>query len=286
VKVLCRTLSVSCSGYYKWREAKDAESQKQKEDALLKTEIKQIHKASDGTYGRPRIHLALLKMGRICGKHRLGRLMREEALSGCRRGRFRVMTTNSRHSHPVAPNLLKERGKPTALRQIWAADITYIRTRNSWAYLAAVLDMYSRKIVGWSMSQKIDTDLVSAALRNALQNHGTPDMHHSDRGSQYASEAYRTLLSKHNIEASMSRKGNCYDNATMESFFGTLKAEAVGEQVYPSFDAARQHIFSYIEAFYNTRRIHTSIGGLSPQEFEDQYFETTQQAGTNMCATG
>ena len=207
-------------------------------------------------------------MGRECGKHRLVRLMKEEDIKGLQRRRFRVKTTDSNHPYAVAPNLLEGHPGPSKPDEIWVADITYVRTEEGWSYLAAVLDMFSRKIVGWSMSERIDRELTMTALNRALRNRRAPDIHHSDRGSQYACHEYRDLLRDYGIEASMSRKGNPYDNATMESFFGTMKTEEVQGRVYPSREAARMEIFAYIEAFYNTTRIHTSLAGLSPCQFE------------------
>jgi len=168
----------------------------------------------------------------------------------------------------IAANVLDRQFNPDHPNQAWVSDITYVRTEEGWSYLAAVLDTFSRKIVGWAMSERIDRDLTLTALRRALRGRGVPGIHHSDRGSQYACHEYRDLLREYGIEASMSRKGNPYDNATMESFFGTLKTEEIQGRVYPSHQAARADIFAYIEAFYNTRRIHTSLAGLSPCQFE------------------
>jgi putative transposase len=272
VTAMCRALNVSKTGFYNWRLGETFPSEKQREDAVLKEQIRQIHKDSRKTYGRPRIHLALQASDQKCGKHRLARLMKEGGIQGLQKKRYRVQTTDSNHPYSVAPNLLKGRGKAAKTNEIWATDITYVRTEEGWTYLAAVLDMFSRKIVGWAMSEKIDGELTTAALKNALHGRSAPDIHHSDRGSQYACRIYRDLLRDYGITASMSRKGNPYDNATMESFFGTMKAEEVQERSYPSAQTARAEIFAYIEAFYNTRRIHTSLGGLSPCQYEDQSF--------------
>ena len=197
--------------------------------------------------------------------------MREEGIKGLQKKRFRVRTTHSDHPYAIAPNRLKNESEPTGPDQVWVADITYVRTEEGWAYLAAVLDRFSRKIVGWAMAEKIDQDLTIQALKNALQNRKAPRIHHSDRGSQYACHRYRDLLQGYGIEASMSRKGNPYDNAIMESFFGTIKAEEIQRQVYPNCSAARSELFAYIEAFYNRQRIHTSLAGLSPSQFEAKY---------------
>jgi transposase InsO family protein len=268
VKAMCRALSVSRSGYYKWLGTRKSSSDKQREDAVLKMEIRKIHKESRQTYGRPRLHLQLQRNGHECGKHRLVRLMKEEDIKGLQRRRFRVKTTDSNHLYAIAPNLLEGHPGPSRADEIWVADITYVRTEEGWTYLAAVLDMFSRKIVGWSMSERIDHELTMTALKRALRGRRAPGIHHSDRGSQYACHEYRDLLREYGIEASMSRKGNPYDNATMESFFGTMKTEEVQGRIYPSRQVARADIFAYIEAFYNTRRIHTSLAGLSPCQFE------------------
>jgi transposase InsO family protein len=245
---------------------------KEREDAMLKTEIRRIHKNSRKTYGRPRMVAALKEKGHECGKHRVRRLMREEGLIGQQKKRFKPYTTDSDHGLAVAPNLLATYGPITHPDEVWAADITYIKINDGWVYLAAVLDMYSRKIVGWSMSTEVDASLVVTALRRALKTRKAPKLHHSDRGSQYASAAYQRELKAYGITPSMSRTANPYDNATMESFFGTLKTEEIRSQTYNSGQEARAAIFSYIEAFYNTTRIHTSIGGRSPQWIENKFF--------------
>jgi len=273
VKRMCAALDVSRSGFYKWLSKTKEPSDKQWEDAVLKMDIRQIHEDSRKTYGRPRLHVALRAKGRQCGKHRLVRLMKEEGIEGLQRRRFRVKTTDSNHPYAIAPNLLKGHPGPTKPDEIWVADITYVRTEEGWSYLAALLDMFSRKIVGWSMSERIDHDLTMTALNRALRNRGAPEIHHSDRGSQYACHQYRDLLRLYSIKVSMSRKGNPYDNAMMESFFGTIKTEEIQGRSYPSRQAARAELFAYIEAFYNTTRIHTSLAGLSPCQFEMQMDE-------------
>lgn len=272
VKAMCRALSVPRSGYYKWLGTTKTSSDKQREDAMLKMKIRQIHEDSRQTYGRPRLHVMLQRQGYECGKHRLVRLMKEEGIKGLQKKRFRVKTTDSNHPYAIAPNLLDGHPGPSGPDEIWVADITYVRTEEGWTYLAAVLDMFSRKIVGWAMSDRINHELTMTALKNALRGRKIPAIHHSDRGSQYACHEYRDLLGDCNIKASMSRKGNPYDNATMESFFGTMKTEEVQGRLYPSRRAARADVFAYIEAFYNTRRVHTSLDGLSPNQFELQHF--------------
>ena len=248
---------------------------------MLKREIRRIYKKSRETYGRPRMVLALKRQGHACGKTRTGRLMHEEGIQGQQRKRYNPYSTNSNHGFNVAGNLLADYGPIRGPNEVWVADITYIRVEEGWTYLAAVLDLYSRKIVGWSMSSRIDTALTKRALRRALKTRSAPQLHHSDRGSQYASLDYQKELKAYGITPSMSRSGNPYDNATMESFFGTLKAEEVRGQTYRNRHEARMAIFSYIEAFYNTSRIHTSLpGGNSPLGTEEIFFQRGEKAVT------
>jgi len=284
VKAMCTALEVSRSGFYKWLDKTKEPSEKQWEDAVLKMDIRQIHEESRKTYGRPRLHLGLQARGRQCGKHRLVRLMKEEGIEGLQRRRFRVKTTDSNHPYAIAPNLLEGHSGPSRPDEIWVADITYVRTEEGWSYLAAILDTFSRKIVGWAMSERIDRELTMTALKRALRNRRTPDIHHSDRGSQYACHEYRDVLRDYGIEASMSRKGNPYDNATMESFFGTIKTEEIQGRLYPSHRAARAELFAYIEAFYNTKRIHTSLAGLSPCQLEMQWNDELNGNGKEVAA--
>jgi transposase InsO family protein len=269
VKDLCKAYEVSTSSYYNLVKGGKRSGGKKSEDDTLKREIKKIHKNSRKTYGRPRMVTALKNLGYECGKHRVRRLMREEGLVGIQKKKFKPYTTDSNHGFSVAPNRLGDYGPITQPNEVWVADITYIKVTDGWVYLAAILDLYSRKIVGWSMSSRIDTSLVLIALRKALKTRGVPKMHHSDRGSQYASDTYQKELRTRGVTVSMSRTGNPYDNATMESFFGTLKIEEVQGKVYRDAQQARDAIFSYIEAFYNTTRIHTSLAGLSPRQFEN-----------------
>jgi len=256
-------------------------TEKSREDAMLTTEIRRIHKKSRETYGRPRMVMALQNLGYECGKERVARLMREEGLQGQQRKRYNPYGTDSDHGFSIAPNVLGDYGLVSAPDEVWVADITYIKVEEGWVYLAAVLDLYSRKIVGWSMSSRIDASLTRTALRRAIKTRRAPKLHHSDRGSQYASDAYQRELKAYGITPSMSRSGNPYDNATMESFFGTLKAEEVRGQTYSSRHEARRAIFSYIEAFYNTSRIHTSLpGGNTPIGTEDIFFLETEKTAT------
>jgi putative transposase len=268
VERLCQTLSVSRSGYYAWKKRKP--SQRVLDNQLLTEHMQRIHQHSRGTYGSPRLQAALRKAGWRVNHKRVARLMRLAGLVGRRKVR-RVSTTHSRHPYPVAPNRLGQEFSAQAPNQKWVGDITYIPTAEGWLYLAGILDLYSRKIVGWEMGSEITADLVERALRMALfQRHplGRELLHHSDRGSQYASEQIQTLLAAHHIQVSMSRTGNCYDNAVMESFFATLKCEWVHFQRYTNREEARRDIFGYIEGFYNTHRLHSSLGYLSPNEFE------------------
>jgi putative transposase len=280
LKSLCETYHVSRNGYYKWAGGGVKSEDKMKADDILKKEIKNIHKKSRKNYGRPRMVLALKALGYQCGKERVRRLMGEEGLVGLQKSKFKPYATNSKHGFVVAPNLLGDYGPITSPNEVWVADITYLKILGGWVYLAAILDLYSRKIVGWSMSSRIDASLPLMALRRALKARGAPEMHHSDRGSQYASDVYQKELAAYAIKASMSRTGNPYDNATMESFFGTLKIEEVRGRVYRDAQEARDAIFSYIEAFYNTTRIHTSIGGRAPEQLESLFFSEQGEEST------
>ncbi len=277
VAVMCRALKVSRSGYYDW--AKRDPSQRAQRDAELKAKVIDIHKASRGTYGSPRIHAELLEEGERVGRKRVARLMREEKLSGTPAKRF-VQTTDSKHDEPIAPNLLDRQFDVDEPNRVWAGDITYVRTWEGWLYLAVVIDLYSRKVVGWAAAEHMRTDLVLCALDTALGiRQPEPGLlHHSDRGSQYAATDYRQQLTEAGIVCSMSRKGNCWDNAVVESFFGTLKTELVYRQVFATKRRAKDAIADYIELFYNPHRRHSSLGYLSPVDFENM-----QQAGPVMA---
>lgn len=267
VRVLCRTLLVSTSGFYAW--CRRGLSQRALEDAALKVGIRAAHAASGKTYGSPRVHEDLKADGQQVGRKRVARLMQEEGLEGQRKRRFRV-TTDSKHSHPVAENELNRNFTASAPNKVWVTDITYIWTREGWMYLAAILDLFSRRVVGWSMDSYLDRMLALDALGMALKTR-RPEaglIHHSDRGVQYASKEYRRQLRKRGIVCSMSRKGDCWDNAVAESFFSTLKAELVHRNDYVSRAQARASVFEYIEAFYNGRRRHSALGYVSPVEHE------------------
>jgi|NGEPerStandDraft_6_1074524.scaffolds.fasta_scaffold82134_1 transposase InsO family protein len=267
---LCILLGISRSGYYAWRKRKP--SQRAQNNQALMDHIRRIHKQSRKAYGSPRVYAQLKKQGYSCTKKRVARLMRQDGLKGQRKYR-KVITTNSKHNYPVAANVLNREFQAEKPNQKWVADITYIPTDEGWLYVAGVLDLFSRKIVGWDMSSQIDATLVENALRMALYQRqpGKGLLHHSDRGSQYASYQIRNILAANQVQVSMSGRGNCYDNAVMESFWGTLKNEWVHHQKYRTRSEARTDIFSYIEGFYNTVRLHSTLGYLSPAEFEANY---------------
>jgi putative transposase len=267
IQKMCRYLKVSRSGYYNWCQRE--ESARKKKDHELKEKILAIFIQYKRHYGSPRIHGELRDMGIRCSKKRVERLMRELGIRARFKRQFRK-TTNSNHDYPIAPNLLNRQFQVDAPNRVWVSDITYIRTFEGWLYLAMVLDLFSRKVVGWSMSKNINTELAVNALKMAIKQRRPSKglMHHSDRGVQYASTLYRKILKKHRITCSMSRKGNCWDNAVAESFFSTLKTECVEEKIYLSRAQARREIFEYIEIDYNRKRRHSSIGGMTPENFE------------------
>lgn len=268
---LCQVLQVSVSGYHHWR--RRTVSDRAQANRQLVDEIRTIHQASGGTYGSPRIHAELRAQGRLRNRKRIARLMRLHGIQGRCKRRRRLGTTRTDPRLPVAPNLLGQAFHETQPNAKWVTDITYIPTQSGWLYLAVVLDIFSRKVIGWAMDTTMTTQLVERALTAALRTRRPQPglLHHSDRGSQYASHDYQALLRTHHIQVSMSRTGNCYDNALAESFFATLKVERVHHQRYASFAQARQDIFCYIEGFYNRRRRHSSLGYLSPDEFERRH---------------
>jgi transposase InsO family protein len=270
VWLLCRALGVSVSGYYRWYQQQPVTTPRQCENQQLSQAIDRVHRTSHGTYGSPRIHAQLRAEGFRCSKQRVERLMRVAGLRGKCKRRQRIQTTYSQHSLPVAENLLNQEFTATQPNQKWAGDITYIPTAQGWLYLAVIIDLFSRKIIGWAMDTAMTAELVKRALQAALTTRKptTALLHHSDRGSQYASLLYQTVLHDHHIEASMSRIGNCYDNAVTESFFATLKVERVHDQRYASPLEAKRDIFQYIEGFYNRCRLHSALGYLSPDQFE------------------
>ena len=267
---LCAAFGVSRSGYHRWSTA--APSARAGKDAQLAQELREIHQQSRGTYGRPRLTIALRQRGQRHSAKRVARLMGRLGLRGVQRGRFRPQTADSRHENGVAPNRPRDQAPPSAPDQVWVADITYIPTAEGWLYVAGVLDRCSRRLLGLAMSARLDTSLPEAALRQALTRRGRPRgvIHHSDRGIQYTSAHYRQILEQHRCEASMSRRANCYDNAHMESFWGTLKAELLAGRTFATRAEARLAIFEYVEVFYNRTRLHSALGYQSPVDFENK----------------
>jgi putative transposase len=266
---MCKALLVSRSGYYGWLRRQAKPGRRARENRLLAEQIEQAFAQHDGRYGSPRI---AQELGRPGQRHRIARLMRVRRLQARPKRRYRVVTTNSRHAFPVA-DLILPTVKVTRVNQAWACDVTHILTRHGWMYLAGILDLHSRRIVGWAMGQALDAPLVIAALQMAIKQRrpkaGT--IIHSDRGANYASHAYRQALAQYGLIASMSRKGNCYDNAFIESFWSTLKAElGCGRRHYDTIADARSAIFQYIEGYYNRRRLHSALGYRSPLDFEAQ----------------
>jgi transposase InsO family protein len=264
VQRLCAVLGVAASGFYDW--VRRQPSQRQQANEALALRIREIHEASRQTYGYPRIHAELCEAGEVVGKHRIARLMTRMGLKTRGQRRFRV-TTQANAGRPPAPNRLAQDFSATRPNQKWLVDITYIATREGWLYLAGVLDTYSRRIVGWSMRERLTEPLVCDALRMALAQRGAPDLHHSDQGSQYTSHAYLALLEKAQVQVSMSAVGRCYDNAMKESFWATLKRECA-DHTFLTRASARQAIFEYIEVWYNRQRRHSALGYLSPCAYE------------------
>jgi len=271
IKRMCRVLRVSRSGYYAW-EGREP-SLRERDDEELLRQIREIHAQSRRLYGSPRIAAELRRQGVRCGKNRVARIMREHSIRGeVKRRRFRRIT-DSRHDYALASNLLVERSQTEG---VWASDMTYVPTSEGWLYVAAVMDVQSRKIIGLSMSDKLSQELASDALRDAVGRQSPSEglIHHSDRGRQYASYAYQELLREYGMTPSMSRSGNCYDNAYVESFFGTLKTELVHGERYRTRLEARLSIFEYVEVFYNRQRSHSALGYRSPEQYEKLLHET------------
>jgi transposase InsO family protein len=282
---MCRVLEVTQSGYYAW--AQRPPSERSRRRSKLVTLIRAAHEKSRRTYGSPRVHATLRRDGQTCCENTVARLMREEGLKSRTKRKFKA-TTDSSHGLPVAANLLARDFERSGPNEVWAGDITYIPTDEGWLYLATTLDLYSRRIVGWALSERMKSQLVMDALTMAIQQRRPPAglIHHSDRGSQYASRAFQEMLAAHRLTCSMSRKGDCYDNAVVESFFATLKRELVHlagtdrggaasadgpppSGRFKTRDEARRMIFEWIEVFYNRQRLHSSLGYKSPAEFED-----------------
>ena len=267
ITILCRAMQVSSSGYYAFEQRGPSARALANEELLA--EIKAIHEESRGTYGSPRMHRELVARGRSVSRGRVERLMRVNRITARRKRRFKV-TTDSKHGMPVAKNTLERQFSVEAPDRKWAGDITYVWTREGWLYLAVILDLFSRRVVGWAMDHRIDRWLVLGALEMALAAREPSEklLHHSDRGSQYASEDYQGRLGTLGITCSMSRKGDCWDNAVVESFFGTLKQELVHRSDFATRAEAKSAIFEYIEMFYNRWRRHSYLGYVSPAEFE------------------
>jgi putative transposase len=268
VRLLCQTLEVSPAGYYAWRR-RPPSAREQRRDALV-VEVRAIHALVKARYGSPRIHAELVARGQDCCVNTVAKLMRDNDIAAKTARKFRRTTTDSDHDLPVADNLLGRQFDPAAANEVWLADITYLPTREGWLYLAAVEDLYSRRVVGWAMAEHMESRLVVDALEMAIKRRlpGEELLAHSDRGSQYASEHYQRLLVKHGITCSMSRKGDCWDNAPMESFFASLKKELVHDADFATRAEARAALFEYIEVFYNGQRRHSSLGYVSPAEYE------------------
>ena len=267
IRLMCRALTVSPAGYYAW--SARPESARCVANRALMADIRVIHRESRQTYGSPSIWQALVQRGHRVGAHRVARLMRAEGIRAKTVKKWRA-TTNSSHPYPVAANTLNRRFTIERPNRVWAGDISYVWTTEGWLYLAVVLDLYSRAVIGWAMGARLTGDLAQQALTMAIH-HRTPKaglLHHSDRGSQYAATAYQQLLTTHGMTGSMSRRGNCWDNACVESFFGTLKRELIYHRQYRTREEATQDIFEYIEVFYNRLRRHSTLGYYSPAEFE------------------
>jgi putative transposase len=272
ITTLCRVLAVSKAGYYAW--VARGPSARVREDAALAAAIRAVHAAHGGlgrTYGSPRVHRELRAAGRRHGEKRIARVMREQGLGATARRRYRV-TTQSDHAEPVAPNVLARHFAVGTLDRAWVGDLTYLRTDEGWLYLAVLLDLASRRVVGWAMRHTIDEGLVQDALAMAIQQRQPRPglVHHTDRGSQYAATDYRLRLAQHHMVCSMSRSGDCWDNAVAESFFATLKRELADAARWRTRDVARTAVFHYIETWYNPRRRHSSLGYLSPVQYENQ----------------
>ena len=268
LSVMCQVLEVSRSGYYAWIERPP--SKRQERAMKLTEQIRAAHEQSRGSYGSPRVTVDLNEAGVAVCENTVAKLMRQAGIQVKAKRRYVPRTTDSNHEHPIAPNRLDRDFAASAPDRKWTCDITYVPSDQGWLYLAVVMDLFSRKIVGWSMREHLRSELVSEALQMAIRRRrpGAGLLHHSDRGMQYACGDYRDLLQEHGIQCSMSRRGNCYDNAVMESFFGTAKTELVHHEHYATHQQARQSLFEWIECWYNRRRRHSSLGYLSPEAFE------------------
>lgn len=270
IKELCALLEISRSGYYAWLRRKPCRRQLDNEQLLLC--IKAVHRQSRHTYGSPRVTRQLRKEHHSYGRHRVARLMRQEGIVGLKKPAFRPRTTDSNHDHPIAPNRLRSLGSPSRPDQVWVSDITYVATVQGWIYLAVVMDLCSRKVLGWAAADHLKTSLVKEALSRALTGRRPAPglLHHSDRGVQYASGEYQTLLRNWQLLPSMSAQGYCYDNAAMESFFSTLKTELLHRQHWHSLEQVKLALFDYIQTFYNRTRLHSALNYESPVDFESK----------------
>lgn len=264
---MCRVLEVSRGGYYAW--LKRPESHRAREDRVLLVHIRASHKGSRGTYGSPRVHKDLIDHGHEAGRGRVARLMRQDGICGVQKRRY-VVTTDSVHSLPVAPNVLERRFEVADPNEVWTGDITYLSTSDGWLYLSVLQDLYSRLVVGWNADRWLHSDLTVKALVSAcrLRQPPTGCLHHSDQGSQYASKEYLEVLNKYGFQRSMSRKGDCYDNAVTESFFATLKLELFEGRPLMSRQETMRELYDYIELFYNRQRLHSTLGYMSPMNYE------------------
>jgi transposase InsO family protein len=270
IRELCAVLEVTRSGYYAWRSGR--ETARELANRLWVERIRRVYQENKGRYGSPRVTEQLRREGHVCNRKRVERLMRQHGLRALSSPNRRVCTTNSDHDHPVAPNLLLGRAAPSEPDQVWVADITYVLTAEGWLFLAAVMDLYSRQILGWSVWESLHASGAVQALQRALTKRRPAQglIHHSDRGIQYACHTYRQNLQAAGLIPSMSRKGNCYDNAAMEAFWSTLKREAMADSATWSKDYVRRTLFEYIEGTYNRSRLHSSLGYQSPVDFENQ----------------
>jgi transposase InsO family protein len=270
VKSLCHALGVSRAGFYAWQER--GPSKRGEEDERLTERIREVHAKSRGSYGSPRVHHALKSEEDGLGRRRIARLMREDGIWGKPVRRF-VVTTNSEHDLAVADNLLDRNFVASDANEIWAGDITYILTAEGWLYFAFVLDLFSRRVVGWAIADHMRAELVIDALDMAVMQREPPPglLFHSDRGAQYASHAFQARLAQHGMRSSMSRRGNCWDNAVSESFIRTLKVEGLPERPCATRETAELTVFEFIEGFYNNKRLHSYLGYVSPADYEERY---------------
>ena len=268
--IMCRVLEVTRGGYYSWRSRE--EGPRRLDEAVIREAAAGLFADSNQTYGHRRICAGLAVLGMLCGPKRVARLMKKWGMQVKTKRKFRL-TTDSRHGLPIAENLLDRQFDQETPNAAWVSDITYIQTDEGWLFLATTLDLFSRKIVGWAMDDHMRTDLVTRSLQMAIDNRspGPGLIHHSDRGSQYASKEFRSMLASHDMVASMSRKGDCWDNAVMESFYRTLKVERVHRDRYKDRRQAKTAIFKFIETYYNTDRMHSKLGYQSPNEFEARH---------------